>query len=71
MMARNFTRSSSGCDRVARLREHALVELEPAQLAIDVKRRVLEVRGVGVADCVSVGGRCGAVVPGAYGRSSR
>ena len=29
---------------VARLGEHALVELQPAQLAIDVERRILEVR---------------------------
>ena len=31
---------------VARLREHALVELEPAQLAVDVQRRVLQVRRI-------------------------
>ena len=34
-MARNFTRSSSGTRRVLRLLEHAAVELEPGQLAID------------------------------------
>ena len=45
-MARNFTRSSSGCDGVERLVEHALVELEPAQLAVDVERGILEIRRI-------------------------
>ena len=55
--------------RVGRLREHALIELEPAQLAVDVQRRVLEVgrdrsrvaaarggmtRSAGLARCVDV-----------------
>ena len=47
VMPRNFTRSSSGMRRVAGLGEHALVELEPAQLAVDVERGVLQVRVVG------------------------
>ena len=35
--------------RVARLREHTLVELEPAQLAVDVQRRVLQVGRIDLA----------------------
>ena len=36
-IARNLTRSSSGWLVVARLRQHALVEGEPAQLAVEVE----------------------------------
>ena len=43
VMARNLTRSSSGCDAILRLREHALVERQPAQLSIDIERRAAEV----------------------------
>ena len=52
-IARNFTRSSSGCVGVLGLREHALVELEPAQLAVDVERRVGErdLRHLGHGGC--------------------
>ena len=41
-MARNLTRSSSGSIFGDRLIEHALVELEPAQLAVGVERRVVK-----------------------------
>ena len=46
-----------------KLREDTFVELEPAQLAIDVERRVLEIRRVGVL-IRDLGHRCGAVLPG-------
>ena len=49
---------------VARLREHALVELQPAQLAIDVERRVLQVGRFELAERVRHAARA-APVPGA------
>ncbi len=46
-IARNFSRSTSGTVGVARLVEHALVELEPRQLAVDEQlgvRRIVDDR---------------------------
>ena len=43
-MARNFTRSSSGCASLSRMSQDALVERQPAQLAVDVQRWIGQVR---------------------------
>ena len=45
-MARNLSRSSSGTLRILGFFQHPAIEFQPAQLAVDVQRRIVE-RNVG------------------------
>ena len=50
MMARNFTRSSSGLRSSSRLVQHAPVERQPGQLAVEVELRRRQRVGRSIAD---------------------